>query len=65
MGGVVMADMLLNGREPEPQEMAAVERGRRQELERDSRIVAGLVARNPEDEPDRRTVELLPPLGTL
>jgi hypothetical protein len=59
-----MAPVMMNDREPEPQEMAALERGRRQELERDSQIVAGLVAENPEDEPGRRT-ELLPPLGTL
>lgn len=42
-----MADMLLNGREPLSWELPAVERGRRQELERDCELVAGLVAEEP------------------
>jgi hypothetical protein len=60
-----MAEVLLNGREPLDWELPSLERGRRQELERDSRIVAGLLARNPEDPPPGRRTELLPPLGTL
>lgn len=60
-----MAEVLMNGREPVSWELPALERGRRQELERDSRIVAGLLAKNPEDEQPGRRTELLPPLGTL
>lgn len=59
-----MAEVLMNGREPEPQEMAALERGRRQELERDSRVVAGVLAEDREDPPPGRRTDLLPPLGS-
>jgi hypothetical protein len=61
----MMAEVLMNGREPLDWELPSLERCRRQELERDSRIVAGLLARNPEDELPGRRTELLPPLGTL
>jgi hypothetical protein len=60
-----MAEVLLNGREPLDWELPSLERGRRQELERDSRIVAGLLAEEREDPPPGRRTELLPPLGTL
>lgn len=60
-----MADVLMNGREPVSWEMAALERGRRQELERDTRLLAGVLAEEREDPPPGRRTELLPPLGTL
>jgi len=61
-----MAEVLMNGREPLDWELPILERGRRQELERDSRIVAGLVAEERQDPPPGRpTTTLLPPLGTL
>jgi hypothetical protein len=52
-----MAEVLLNGREPLDWELPA--------LERDSRIVAGLLTEEREDPPAGRRTELLPPLGTL
>lgn len=58
-----MAEVLVNGREPEPWERPSLERGRRQELERDSRVVAGLAAEDREDPPPaRRPVADLPGL---
>ena len=54
----------MNGREPLPWEMAALERGRRQELERDTARLAGVLASEREDPPPGRRTELLPPLGT-
>jgi len=60
-----MSDVLMNGREPEPQEMAALERGRRQERERARDLLAGVLAEDQED-PQPGTVNLLlPPLGPL
>ena len=61
-----MAEVLVNGREPLPWEMPALERGRRCELERDSRVVAGLVTEE-RDDPPPGTVKnlLLPPLSPL
>ena len=60
----MMAEVLLNGREPEPQEMAALERGRRQERERARALLAGVLTEDREDPPVGRPVETLPPLGT-
>jgi len=58
-----VADLLMNGREPLPWEMPALERGRRCELERDSRVVAGLVAEDRDDPPPGGVKNLLlPPL---
>ena len=61
-----MAELLVNGREPLPWEMPALERGRRQQLERDSRVVAGLVAEDRDDPPPGGVRNLmLPPLSPL
>ena len=59
-----MAEVLMNGREPLPWEMAALERGRRQELERDTARLKGVLPAEREDPPAGRRTELLPPLGT-
>jgi hypothetical protein len=47
-----MGDVLLNGREPVPWEVAALERARRCELERDSRVLAGLLTAGPVPHPE-------------
>ncbi len=61
-----MAEVLVNGREPLDWELPALERGRRCELERDSRVVAGLVAPDREDPPPGGVKNLLlPPLSPL
>lgn len=59
-----MGDM-LNGRPAEGWEAAAVARGRRCELERDRRLLDGLIAEYPrEPDPVRRTTDLtLDPLS--
>jgi len=60
-----MADVLLNGRVPLDWELPALERGRRQELERDTMLLAGVLAEERKDPPPGRPTALLPPLGTL
>jgi len=60
-----MAEVLVNGREPLDWELPALERGRRCELERDSRVVAGLVASDREPPPPGTVNLLLPPLSPL
>jgi hypothetical protein len=60
-----MADVLMNGREPVSWELPSLERGRRQELERDTARLAGVLAEEREDPPPGCRTELLPPLGTL
>jgi len=42
-----MADELLNGRKATDYELDALERGRKCELDRDKRVVAGLIAEYP------------------
>jgi hypothetical protein len=44
-----MGDVLLNGRAAEPWERAAIAYGRKCELERDMRQLAGLLAEYPRD----------------
>jgi len=58
-----MAEELLNGREPLPQEMAALERGRRQDRERARALLAGVLAEDREPEPAGRPVTTLPGLS--
>ena len=45
-----MADELLNGRKATDWELDALERGRKCELDRDKRVVAGLIAAYPRAE---------------
>jgi len=45
-----MADELLNGREATDWELAALAHGRKCELDRDKRVVAGLIAEYPRAE---------------
>ena len=45
-----MADELLNGREATDWELAAITHGRKCELDRDKRVVAGLIAEYPRAE---------------
>jgi hypothetical protein len=45
-----MADELLNGRKATDYELDALERGRKCELDRDKRVVAGLIAEYPRAE---------------
>lgn len=58
-----MADVLLNGRVPEPWEAAALKRGTACDRARGEDLLAGLLAKYPRPEPDGPP-GLLPPLGT-
>ena len=57
-----MAELLVNGREPLDWEMPALERGRRQQLERDTTLLAGVLASDREPAPPGRPVTDLPGL---
>jgi len=58
-----MGDEMLNGREAEDFEVAAIAHGRRCDLERDKRQLAGLLAEYPrEPSPVLRPVTELAPL---
>ena len=57
MGGVIVADEMLNGRLATDFEQAAIAHGRECELERDRSVVAGLLTEYPRDaEPFPRPV---------
>jgi hypothetical protein len=59
-----MGDTLLNGRHAEDFELAAIEHGRRCDLERDLTLPAGLLAEYPRAEvPATRPVSDLPVLS--
>lgn len=58
----MVAEVLMNGREPLDWELPALERGRRQELERDCGLLAGVLAEDREPAKPG-TAELLTPLG--
>lgn len=57
-----MADLLVNGREPLPWEMPALERGRKCELERGRDLLKGLIPKDQEPPPVGRPVTDLPGL---
>lgn len=58
-----MADVLLNGRVPEPRELAALKHGTACDRARGADLLAGLLAEYPRPEPDGPP-GLLPTLGT-
>ena len=57
-----MADLLVNGREPLPWELPALERGRKCELERGRDLLKGLIPKDQEPPPAGRPVTDLPRL---
>jgi hypothetical protein len=60
-----MGDTLLNGREATDYELAAIERGRQCERDRDAEVVAGLIAEYPREETPVPRPVTDAPLGLL
>ncbi|HET9973926.1 MAG TPA: hypothetical protein VFQ68_37235 [Streptosporangiaceae bacterium] len=60
-----MADVLLNGRVPEPWEVPALERGREHQLAQARATLAGVLAEDRDPEPGAVRNLLLPPLSPL
>jgi hypothetical protein len=48
-----MADVLLNGRKATDWELAAIERGRQHERDRDRELLAGVLTGDPRRRPER------------